>query len=127
MGRDEELSPERSAWWDRKLDNWALWRKGANAVGSSAADGTYGGDNTRPPPPLIGEAFDVDRLVQQLPNDEQRAIEAVYVWSVGTLEERAALLRVHRNTLRNRVDAAKRGLDRRWWQKLGRRVPEPVR
>lgn len=126
MARDE-LTPERSAWWDRKLDNWALWRKGAASVGSSASDGTFGGDDTRPPQPLIGEAFDVDRLVQQLPHDEQRAIEAVYVWSVGNLEERAAALGIHRNTLRNRVDAGKRGLDRMWWEKLGRRAPEPVR
>lgn len=127
MPRDDELSPTRSAWWDRKLENWALWKKGANTMGQSATDGTYGGDSTRPPPPLVGEAFDTDRLVIHLIAEERQALEATYVWSVGTLEERGGALGIHRNTLRNRVDSAKRGLDAMWWQKRGRHLPEPVR
>ena len=113
------LSAVRSAWWDERLYNWALWKRGANSLGSSASDGYYGGDDTRPPPPLVGEAFDTDRLIRQLPTDQQQALEAVYVWSIGTLDERAAALGIHRNTLRNRVDAAKGGVDALWWQRKG--------
>lgn len=115
----DSLSAARSAWWDERLYNWALWKRGANSLGSSASDGYYGGDDTRPPPPLVGEAFDTDRLIRQLPTDQQQALEAVYVWSIGTLDERAAALGIHRNTLRNRVDAAKGGVDALWWQRKG--------
>ena len=113
------LSAARSAWWDERFYNWALWKRGANSLGSSASDGHYGGDDTRPPPPLVGEAFDTDRLIRQLPPAQQQALEAVYVWSIGTLDERAAALGIHRNTLRNRVDAAKGGVDALWWQRKG--------
>ena len=113
------LSAARSAWWDDRLYNWALWKRGANSLGSSASDCYYGGDDTRPPPPLVGEAFDTDRLIRQLPPAQQQALEAVYVWSIGTLDERAAALGIHRNTLRNRVDAAKGGVDALWWQRKG--------
>lgn len=115
----DSLSAARSAWWDERLYNWALWKRGANSLGSSASDGHYGGDDTRPPPPLVGEAFDTDRLIRQLPPDQQQALEAVYVWSIGTLDERAAALGIHRNTLRNRVDAAKGRVDALWWQRKG--------
>lgn len=113
------LSAARSAWWDDRLYNWALWKRGGKSTGLFASDGYYGGDDTRPPPPLVGEAFDTDRLIRQLPPDQQQALEAVYVWSIGTLDERAAALGIHRNTLRNRVDAAKGGVDALWWQRKG--------
>lgn len=113
------LSAARSAWWDERFYNWALWKRGGKSTGLFASDGYYGGDDTRPPPPLVGEAFDTDRLVRLLASEQQQALEAVYVWSVGTFEERADALGIHRNTLRNRVDAAKGGVDALWWQRKG--------
>ena len=116
------LSAARSAWWDERFYNWALWKRGGNSLGSSASDGYYGGDDTRPPPPLVGEAFDTDRLICLLPVEQQQALVAVYVWSIGTLDDRAAELGIHRNTLRNRVDAAKGGVDALYWQRRGQRA-----
>jgi hypothetical protein len=52
-----------------------------------------------------GEASDTNRLIRSLTDPLQRAVEATYRWS-GTVESRAAELRVHANTLRNRVALA---------------------
>lgn len=113
----EVMSEWRSAWWDGRLDNWALWTMGADSCGlGSATDGTWGGDCVRPPQPLVGEALDTNALIIELPSEQHTAVRAWYVW-VGTFEDRARILGIHRNTLRNRVDAAKAGLDAMWWAK----------
>lgn len=115
--RDPALSAGRSTWWDERLENWALWRSGADSCGLGlATDGTWGGDCTRPPQPLVGEALDIDNLVQQLVPEHIEAVTAWYVWT-GTVEDRAAVLGVHRNTLHNRVAAAKACLDALWWSR----------
>ena len=113
------LTELRSAWWDERLDNWALWRMGVDATGTgSATDGKWGGDLTRTPPPLVGRALDTDRLVMRLELRLHDAVVAHYVWT-GTQEECAQRLGIHANTLRGRVVEAKEELDAMWWQRLG--------
>jgi hypothetical protein len=103
-----ELSELRSLYWDQRLDNWALWKTGGGTGFGIAFDdeGGYGSEMTKPPPPIIGAAFDTDRLVARLPNELRGAVNARYVWT-GSLEMRAADMGVHRNTLANRVMEAK--------------------
>lgn len=120
-----ELSRLRSQWWDTRLENWALWKAGSGSGVGCATDGTYGGDFTRPPNPLVGEAMDDDRLIVQLEPRLQEALRARYVWN-GTIEERAADLGVHRNTLTNRVEEAKGVLEGLWWTQRKRRGPVPA-
>ena len=110
----EALSEQRSAWWDARLENWALWRMGAGTGIGAATDGTWGGEFTRPPPPLVGEAVDTDRLVVKLELRLQDALRARYIWT-GTMEERASDLGIHRNTLANQVEEAKGALEGLWW------------
>lgn len=109
------LTELRSAWWDDRLENWALWKMGAGSTGLGlATDGTWGGDCTRPPPPLVGEASDTDRWVMRLELRLHDAVIAQYVWT-GAQEERAGRLGIHANTLRNRVTEAKEELDAMYW------------
>lgn len=115
------ISPERSAWWDIRLDNWGLWKAGGRTGVGSATDGTFGGEVTRPPPPLVGEAIDTDRLVKRLPEKLQHALEAWYSWT-GTVEMRAGALHVHRNTLTIWVAEAKGELDAMWWERVNTAV-----
>lgn len=115
----EALSAARSAWWDTRLENWALWQMGADSCGNGMAyDGEWGECAPRPPLPLVGQALDTARLVKRLADHQQTALQAWYVW-VGTLEDRARILGLHRDTLRNRVNAAKCGLDALWWEQVG--------
>jgi hypothetical protein len=101
--------------WDAKLTNWALWivsrDQGDAAV--SAPDREWWNHPPRPPQPLIGEAKDVDDLVQIIAQDnpdQYLAVRAWYVWS-GTREDRALTLGVPYNTWRDRVVAARYRLD----------------
>lgn len=101
--------------WDMKLTNWALWvvaRDQANST-VSAPDREWWNHPPRPPQPLIGEAKDVDDLLQIIAADnavQYLAVRAWYVWS-GTQAERAATLKVPYNTWRDRVVAARYRLD----------------
>lgn len=115
------LTDARSAYWDHRLENWALWRMGAEATGTgSATDGKWGGEFTRPPPPLVGEALDTEGLVLRLEFRLHEALIAWYVWT-GTQEDRALRLHVHANTLRNRVREGKEELDAMYWSSVAAR------
>lgn len=93
--------------WNRKLRNWALWYAGSQSTaGGSAYDENFGGAQTRPPPPLVGEAVDTDALVIQLTHDHIAAVRAYYVWS-GALTENAVELGITLDCLSDRVTAAK--------------------
>lgn len=103
--------------WDQRLTNWALWKAGAAATPFS---GVYrSGENwewwehpPRNPAPLVGEALDTDKLIKLLIDEQQEAINVVYLWSFPeTLEDRAKQIGIHRNTLTNRVNAAKERLE----------------
>ena len=58
---------------------------------------------------LVGEGLDTDRLVGKLDPDQQTALQAWYWWT-GTVADRASDLGIHRDTLADRVKAAKRKL-----------------
>jgi len=96
--------------WTAKLDGWALWAvRGARYSISGAYTGRasdyYG--PPRLPPPLVGEALDVDDLVQRLSADQRKAIEARFLWTVPeTLRDRARVLGVSADALRNRLHSA---------------------
>jgi len=103
--------------WDLKLVNWALWVCSSAAVGVSAPDREWWNHPPRPPQPLVGEALDTDELLQVLASedilrglDRYQAVRAWYVWT-GSLIERAASLKIHRDTLADRVYAARFRLD----------------
>lgn len=103
--------------WDAKLENWALWVCNPARVGRSAPDPKWWNYPPRPPQPLVGEALDTDELLQSLAGEDVRqsldryqAVRAWYVWT-GSLLEKAATLRIHRDTLADRVYAARFRLD----------------
>lgn len=106
--------------WDARLENWALWKTGAQTA--SASSGAYRSGPAlewwkcppRKPQALVGDALDVDRLIQRLTAEHQEAIRVVYLWTYPeSLEDRARAMDppVHRNTLTNRVNAAKVALE----------------
>lgn len=101
------------AYWHDKLTNWAYWK--VSGGGFAGISGAYNDDwmhAPRLPCPLVGEALDTDDLVMRLPTEQRSAITAVYLWTVPeTLEARAAVLRIHPGTLRERVRQAKFRLD----------------
>lgn len=100
--------------WHERLTNWALWQAGVDSRGmGSAYDGDWGEGAPRDPPPLIGEAFDTDQLVKRLSLTHFQSVRAVYVWT-GTMEERAAYIGIHPDTLTDRCTAAKFALDDMW-------------
>lgn len=95
--------------WDAKLTNWALWIVGQSKSSPTACDGEFGEGAPRPPPPLVGEALDTDRLLQRLlaeSREQYDAVDAWYVWS-GSQQERAERLNVPYTTWRERVIAAR--------------------
>lgn len=106
--------------WHRKLENWALWYAGGESRGVSSAYGASSSAGWKwwehPPrqaTPLVGEAVDTDQLVAIVAHDNPgqfSAIRAWYVWS-GTVEQRATDLGIHRDTLRDRIVAARYRLD----------------
>jgi hypothetical protein len=103
--------------WDSKLVNWALWVCSAGAVGVSAPDREWWNHPPRQPQPLVGEALDTDALLQTLASedishglDRYQAVRAWYVWT-GSLFEKAASLKINRDTLADRVYAARFRLD----------------
>ena len=108
------MSERIQARWHDKLENWALWYAGSESRrGGSAYDGEWGVGAPRPPQPLVGEAVDTDQLVSIISRENPGqfvAIRAWYVWT-GTLEQRAHDLGIHRDTLRDRVVAARYRLD----------------
>lgn len=102
--------------WERRLQDWGVYRasqgKGSCAI-SSAYDGMFGDGAPRPPLPPLGEVNDTDSLVVKLADELQKTLIVKYVWTVvpDTEEARAAALRIHVNTLRERVKQAKFRLD----------------
>ena len=106
--------------WHQRLENWALWKVGGSGAGTTS-DAYETGRNWewwRHPPlnptPLVGEAIDTDKLVRQLDSEQFEAVEVVFLWTYPyTLEERCADMRkpIHRNTLTNRLNAAKDRLE----------------
>lgn len=118
-----KLSEKRSAWWDERLENWALWKAGGTSTGVSAYDGMWGDGAPRPPPPLVGEALDTDTLVGKLALKLQQAVIAWYVWS-GALEFRSRDMDMDPKTLRTLVATAKEELERldgERWESISRR------
>jgi hypothetical protein len=98
-------------YWDVRLANWALWFVSGVSMGQSAYDEKNDWNVTPPPPPpLVGEALDTDRLVRKLGEEQRLALEVAYVWT-GTLLDRCAQAHIHRDTLADRVKAAKFKLD----------------
>jgi hypothetical protein len=102
--------------WDAKLVNWALWIVGQSS-GVSAPDREWWNHPPRPPQPLVGEALDTDELLSALASEDIRqgldryqAVRAWYVWT-GSVSERAASLRIHPDTLLDRVRAARYRLE----------------
>lgn len=107
--------------WDAKLVNWALWQVSGSSSSSGSPFPAYRLFSVRHwtecvnarPQPLVGEALDTDRLVAVLARESPErysAVRAWYVWT-GTLAERAAALRIHSDTLHDRVVAARYRLD----------------
>jgi hypothetical protein len=113
--------------WHARLENWAWWIvSGASASISSAYRGPRICDDDAPPrapPPLIGEAHDVDRLVHKLSPEQQRALRAWFIWT-GGVADRERTLGVHPDTLRDRVRKACYSLDDLWHQRRPRAVPQ---
>lgn len=110
--------------WDRRLANWALYKAGVDSVSRAVEEryrrvrqGDWRIDTSEPPKkpqPLVGEALDTDRLVRQLIPEHHKAVEVVFLWTYPeTLEARCAELNppIHRNTLTNRLNAAKQHLE----------------
>lgn len=101
--------------WDTRLSNWSHWVVTGNGRGSAVSSiYRYGPEGVRGRAErtsvcLVGDALDVDQLVRRLNQDLQRAVIAHYVWT-GTIREKAGRLSIHENTLRYRVEAAKRKL-----------------
>jgi hypothetical protein len=96
--------------WERRLQNWSLWCVRGSST-SSHISGIYRGDDRFRgdyvgPQPLAGDALDVDGLVARLDEKHGDALRAAYIWT-GTVAMCAADLRIHPNTLRARVIAAK--------------------
>lgn len=108
-----KLSDKRSAWWDQRLENWALWKlDGSSVAGGSAYDGTWDDGAPRPPPPLVGAALDTNALVVKLePASLQEALTARYVWS-GPVDLRARDCGMSERHLRFLVYTAKAQLER---------------
>jgi len=108
--------------WDARLDNWALWQvSGAAGPPSSpfpayrlfASSRHWSERANARPQPLVGDALDTDRLVVELARESPErysAVRAWYVWT-GSLADRAAALRIHPDTLHDRVVAARYRLD----------------
>lgn len=99
--------------WHIKLMNWTYYQLGGNAGGiSSAYDGDWGMCAPRLPVPLVGEALDTDDLVQKLSDEHRQAIIAVYLWTVPEKQEdKAKVLGLHPNSLRERIKQASYRLD----------------
>src|SRR5690348_3170464 len=106
-------------YWDQRLTNWALWEVGLASVGVSAYDGEWGECAPRPPPPLVGEALDTDRLVRRLEADLYAAVRAHYIWT-GYEYDKAAALKIAHKTLIDRVRIARFKLDDLYHADLGR-------
>jgi hypothetical protein len=103
--------------WDRRLENWALWLAGGVA-GARVTSGiwAYTGTDRRNLGSdafscgLVGDAMDVDDLVRKLTDELRRAVHAWYC-SPGTQRDKARELGCHPETLRRRLEAAKVRLD----------------
>ena len=103
--------------WDRKLVNWALWIVGqSGAATGGGAPRDWWNCPPRPPQPLVGEALDVDSLLTRLSEcgrqgaEQYEAVRAWYVWT-GNNADKAAALRIHVDTLHDRVKAARYRLE----------------
>jgi hypothetical protein len=113
--------------WERRLQNWALWcvsgshRPRSAGVSSAYSSTHWRDDQLSPPPPLVGEALDTDRLVHRLPHHLLGACVASYIWT-GTLADRARSLGCHVNTMRNRTTQAMYRLDDLWVASTRRRA-----
>lgn len=107
--------------WDRKLQNWALWIVGQSNASTGGPSREWWDAPPRPPQPLVGEALDTDALITRLSYERKdgdpsyganlyEAIRAWYVWT-GNIGERAAALKIHHDTLHDRVRAARYRLE----------------
>jgi hypothetical protein len=98
------------------LGNWALWLARGSSSHSPGVSTIYRSNgyrfdfSNRTPPPLIGDASDVDSLVLQLSDTHRQALKAHYLWT-GPMALRAKTLGCHPSTLTNRVRAATFALD----------------
>lgn len=106
--------------WDRKLQNWALWLVSGGVSGKSSPYPAYRDHvpsrrwwmASPMPQPMVGDALDTEALICKLAAEgrtgaEQfEALRAWYVWS-GNLADRAAVLKIHPDTLTDRVTAAR--------------------
>lgn len=102
---------------ERRLRNWARWYLSSEmAPGAYALSAIYRGMPTSPRgepiiPTLAGEAADTEATINRLHARHRLALHVWYIsgWSVVRM---AAKLGCHRNTVRNRVDAARAALAR---------------
>lgn len=101
--------------WDQRLSNWALWQLGGSNNGSSF-DRCWWESPPRPPLPLVGDAYDVDRLLNQLHELDAagrlqyEAVRIRYLWT-GDETLKAQQASIPARTLRDRVFIAKHRLD----------------
>jgi len=116
--------------WTSRLENWALYVTSGNMQHSPGVSSIYRSNGyrfdftPRNPAPLIGDASDVDALIVQLSDAHRDALKATFIWT-GTVADRAATLRIHPNTLRDRTIAACYRLED--LDKARRRASERVR
>lgn len=102
--------------WDARLENWARWQHDGGKSAYPRISSIYAPakwhhtQGTQPPHALAGEAVDTNELVLKLEPDLFMAIRARYCWT-GPFEIRAEQLRIHPNTLRNRVSIAIEALE----------------
>lgn len=102
------------SYWDRRLENWAMWLAGSDGGSSVSAMwsfvGSGGGRGEPRAVVLAGEAMDTDDLVRQLERSLREAVHAWYTMS-GSIRARAEIIGCHPDTFKARVEAAKCRLD----------------
>jgi hypothetical protein len=118
--------------WHRKLENWALWKVGQSRESRGGRPGDWWNCPPRPPQPLVGEASDVDGLVEimkyegEIGKERFQAIDAWYLWTYPeTYGARADALRIHPDTLADRVRAARYRLEELEDERRRRQVKVP--
>lgn len=112
--------------WERLLGNWLLWRVDALSVANGGAkiSSIYSGEEFRsksyrnkPPPVLIGEARDTDKLMLELQKPKTNYLyRAVVEWARndGTRGAQAARLALHERTYLAHVEGAIGYLEALW-------------
>lgn len=99
-------------YWDGRLNNWALWLVGVSG-GAGASIYDWGSASAKSKDGqlivLVVDAMDTDTLVSELSPIHNQAVHVAYTWA-GTWEWRSKEAGLHPNTLRDRVQQAKRRL-----------------